>query len=210
MFYFIIKLCKNKQNFQVIFISNFFRSQNDFGKQDFSRKEFHEEFIKKHAYQTGTGFGNFKLPFGKLSSSSANSKSSSSGSGYGINKPSQSSNSWSSSYGSSNGQSQYEQPQLAPFNTFDESGGEQYGGYKSTTPPPVRFTQPDEKMCTNKPKTILNAKTHCSLVTKTCDVKCKNNYQLPNGETKGKIYCNAGEWTLEKLDWTDNLACERK
>lgn len=179
----------------------FFRSQNDFGKQDYSGEEVHEElFIKKHAYQTGTGFGNFKFPFGQRSSSTSSassSSSSSSGGGYGFN-PSQaesysSSSSWSSN--SANGQ-----PQLAPF---DQSG---YGHEQS----PIPLAKTGEKMCTHKPKGILNASTKCSLVTKSCIVQCMNNYQLPNGETKAKLYCNAGQWALENLDWTDKLACERK
>lgn len=184
----------------------FFRSQNDYGKQNYDGEEVHEVFIKKHAYQTGTGFGNFKFPtFGRQSSSSsaASSSSSSSGSGgYGMNNPSQaisysSSSSWSSS--SANGQ----QAQLAPF---DQSG---YGrsGYSPTAVPLAKV---GEKVCTNKPKSILNASTKCSLVTKTCTVQCLNNFQLPNGEAKAKIYCNNGEWALENLDWTDKLACERE
>lgn len=185
----------NKLN--IIFFLSIFCSQNDFGKDDYGGEEVHEVFIKKHAYQTGTGFGNFKFPsFGQRSSSSSasSSSSSSSGSGYGANNPSQatsysSSSSWSSGSG---------QPPLAPF---DQSG---YG--RSSIP----LAKTGEKMCTNKPKAILNASTKCSLVTKSCIVQCLNNYQLPNGESKAKIYCNAGEWALENLEWTDKLACERE
>lgn len=201
---FTILRFENTYILNTICFCTFFRSQNDFGKQDYSGEGVHEElFIKKHAYQTGTGFGNYKFPsYGQRSSSSSSSSgSSSSGSGYGFNHPSQatsysSSSSWSSN--SVNGQ-----PQLAPF---DQSGYGHLGHEHSAVP----LAPTGQKMCTNKPKTILNASTKCSLVTKSCNVQCLNNYALPDGQTKAKIFCNDGEWTLENLPWTDKLACERE
>lgn len=66
------------------------------------------------------------------------------------------------------------------------------------------------KACTKKPKAIINASVKCTLLTNTCKAKCQPNYQFPNGETMLNIICDAGEWTLEKLEWSNNLACERK
>lgn len=141
---------------------------------------------------------------GRGSSSFSSSASSSGDSGFfgsRFNMPAQSasysgSSSWSSSYG---GQSGYQQqPDLAQFN--------QYAGYQSPSIP----LAPAEAVCTQKPKAIPNAKTQCSLTTKTCTVQCFSDYQLPNGETKAKMYCNNGDWALENLEWSDKLACERK
>lgn len=66
------------------------------------------------------------------------------------------------------------------------------------------------EVCTHKPKSILNASIKCSLVSKTCVAHCFDDYQFPNGERKLKINCEAGEWSLERLEWSDKLACERK
>lgn len=145
--------------------------------------EIHEIFYKKNAYKTGTGF---KFP-SFSSSSSSSSSGSSSGSNYGNNPSLSSSYSQSSSYSSGLGGS-INQPavQLAPYG------------------------QQAQPICSTKPKSILNASTKCNLGTNTCMVQCLNSYRLPNGETMAKMICNNGEWVLEKLDWTEKLACERK
>lgn len=66
------------------------------------------------------------------------------------------------------------------------------------------------KPCTEKPKSILNALTKCSIVSNSCMVQCLDGYQFPNGDLKKKMLCEDGEWTLEKTEWSDKLACERK
>lgn len=172
-------------------------SQIDSGKQNlYDGEEVHEPlFIKKHAYKTGTEFfPSLTKRFGSTSGSSAGSSSSS---GAGQSGSYSSSSSWSSSSSYNGGQSGYQQqPQLA-----------QYAGYQPTAIPLASFA---EKVCTTKPKSIPNASTQCSLVSKTCNVQCLKDYQLPNGETKAKMYCNNGDWALENMEWTDKLACERK
>lgn len=169
-----------------------------YGKDDLNDgEEVHEVFYKKNAYKTGTGFNGFKFPSFSASVSSSSS-SSSSGSGYGYN-PSQAS-SYSGSSGQSvgsggySGHNHHSPVQLAPY-------GSSYGQY---TP------LPQEKACSTKPKSLLNASTRCTQGTNNCMVQCLDNYQLPNGETKARMICKNGEWVLENLDWTDKLACERK
>lgn len=71
-------------------------------------------------------------------------------------------------------------------------------------------TNSNRRPCTNKPKAILNASTKCSIVTNSCIVQCLDNYQFPSGDSKMKMLCDDGEWTLENIEWSDKLACERK
>lgn len=63
--------------------------------------------------------------------------------------------------------------------------------------------------CTTKPQSILNASTRCTVGANTCMVQCMNGYQFPNGETKARMICTNEEWTLENLEWSNKLACER-
>lgn len=117
------------------------------------------------------------------------------GSGYKVHIPSQStsyssSSSWSSGHGSSGSGEHEHGVKLASFESLGE--------------------QRDKKVCTTKPKTILNASMKCSIVSNSCNVQCLNNYQLPNGETKTKMICKDGVWSLENLELTEKVACERK
>lgn len=66
------------------------------------------------------------------------------------------------------------------------------------------------KACTKKPKTIGNASVKCTLLSNTCKAKCAPNFQFPNGETILTVICVGGEWAFEKLEWSNDLACERK
>lgn len=65
-------------------------------------------------------------------------------------------------------------------------------------------------VCTKKPKTIMNASVRCTLMTNTCKAVCKEGYQFPTGETLLNVICDAGEWSLEKYEWSDKLSCERE
>lgn len=65
-------------------------------------------------------------------------------------------------------------------------------------------------VCTKKPKTIMNAAVRCTLITNTCKAVCKEGYQFPTGETLLNVICDAGEWSLEKYEWSDKLSCERE
>lgn len=64
--------------------------------------------------------------------------------------------------------------------------------------------------CTKKPKIIMNASIRCTLMTNTCKAVCKEGYQFPTGETLLNVICEAGEWSLEKYEWSDQLSCERE
>lgn len=65
-------------------------------------------------------------------------------------------------------------------------------------------------VCTKKPKTIMNASIRCTLMSNTCKAVCKEGYQFPTGETLLNVICDAGEWSLEKYEWSDKLSCERE
>lgn len=194
-----------------------YHSQNDYShginNNYDSNNAVNEEFYKAKTYKVSS----YKVPASYSSSSSHSSSSSLNG-----NIPA--SYSSSSSYSSSKASSGYDSsdglynldsnpsqmnsehnPDAYEFKSYTQK---QYDGGKSALGQhnSVEFNQ---KSCTNKPKPILNAVTQCSIVTNSCVAKCIANYQFPNGETKVKIGCETGEWVLEKLDWTDKLACER-
>lgn len=65
------------------------------------------------------------------------------------------------------------------------------------------------RVCTSEPKAIANAETRCQSA-QTCVAQCLNGYQFPTGDKKMRIVCEAGEWALERSEWSDKLACERK
>lgn len=65
-------------------------------------------------------------------------------------------------------------------------------------------------VCTKKPKKIMNAAVRCTLLTNTCKAVCTEGYQFPTGETLLHVICEAGEWSLEKYEWSDQLSCERE
>lgn len=117
------------------------------------------------------------------------------------NSPSYSGSSSSSSSSSASGYGSYPS-QSSPYSKVSS--------YNSGQPVHLApYGQETRQTCSPKPKTILNASTRCTQGTSTCMVQCLENYQLPNGETMARMICNNGEWVLEKLDWTDKLACER-
>lgn len=226
-------MCSNDIESEVFSSSIFIFSQNDYGKHDLyeGMDEVHETFDKRSAYKTGTGYGGYHAPPAGYLSSSSSSSSSSSGSGGGFNPAQSSSYSQSSSYGGYGGYNGYggsnkyqQQPAVPlspygyhpPLAAYPGSQSAPYGQSSSGSngrtqyvytrpPPPAQAIQ-----CFTEPKSILNALTKCSMTTNNCIVECINNYQFPNGQTKAKLLCSAGQWILENLDWTEKLACERK
>lgn len=63
--------------------------------------------------------------------------------------------------------------------------------------------------CVREPKSIANAETRCQSPA-LCVAQCLNGYQFPNGNKRMRIVCEAGEWVMEHIEWSDKLACERK
>lgn len=204
----------------------FVHSQNDYGGGGYGsssyggavKKEVHEKVYKSSAYQTSSGSGGYGIKSSSGGYGSSLNSSYGGVGGYGtvaplVNKQ--------TSYGIKSGPS-YGSSKTIYSNEVD--GGTSYefksykkGGSSAELKKSAMELQSGSgsvemvrKTCTKKPKAITNASVKCTLLTNTCKAKCIENYQFPSGETMLKVICDAGEWALEKLEWSKNLACERK
>lgn len=200
-----------------------YSSSSSFSKSGIVPQEIQDKFIKSSAYKTGSSYGIKSLPVGS-SYGTAKSYSSSygahelssnklSGSLYGIKSATSKPELFFHSNELGKGNSSYEFKLIKTEKHYSSKTG------KTSAESGKKFlemqsgsnsVEVSRKTCTQKPKSIINASVKCTIITNTCKAKCIEGYQFPNGETYMKVICDAGEWTLENLEWSDTLACERK